>query len=70
MEATVARPLSKKPRRDMAIHCLLRMLCTVCANQFGEISYVTLMATFVIKSVHKLVSSDLTIDIAKRKNGV
>ena len=30
----------------MAIHCLVRVLCTVRTNQFGEISYITLMATF------------------------
>ena len=63
MAATVARPLSKKTKKgsgNTAIHWLVHVLCTVCTNQFGEFSYVMLMATFVIKSVHKLVSSDLT----------
>ena len=64
MEATVARPLLKKTKKGSGkttIHCLVRMLCTVCANQFGEISYVTLMATFVIRSVHELLLQSLTM---------
>ena len=53
----------KKPKKgsgNTAINCLVCMLCTVRANQFAEFSYVMLMATFVIRSVHKLVSSNLT----------
>ena len=64
MEANVARPLSKKTRKGLgntAIHCLDCVLCTVCANQIAEFSYVMLMATFVIKSAHKLLLQGLTM---------
>ena len=45
----------------MAMHWLVRVVSTVGANQIAEFSYVMLMATFVIRSVHELLLQSLTM---------
>ena len=51
---------TRKGSGNTDVHCIICVLCTVCANQIAEFSYVTL-ATFVMKSVHKLLLQRLTM---------